>query len=65
MWLAVVGASPLCWETTWGLYMVVRLQPLLEIRASSPLEVKEPGGELDVGMGEQVHTMSQRLPEEK
>ncbi len=51
--LAVVGASQLCWENTWGLYLVVRLQPLLENCASSPLEMWEPGGGLAVGMEEQ------------
>jgi hypothetical protein len=49
----------------WGLDLVVRLQPPLEARASSPLEVKDPGSELDVGLGEQARTMTQRFPEEK
>jgi hypothetical protein len=63
-WL-LVGVLQLCWETIWGLYSVVRLQPPLEIRGSSPLEVKEPGSELDIGMMEQAHAMIQRFPEEK
>jgi hypothetical protein len=49
----------------WGLYSVVELQLPLETRATSPLKVKEPGGGLDVGMGEQEHAMTQRFPEEK
>ncbi len=32
---------------------------------SSPLEVKEPGSGLDIGIGEQAHAMTQRFPEEK
>ena len=56
--LAAVGASQLCWETMWGLDLVVSLQPLLETRASSLFKVKEPGGELDVGLGKQVRTMT-------
>ncbi len=64
-WLAVVGALLLCWETTWGLDSVVRLQLPLETYASSPFEVKEPGTELDVGLGEQACTMTQRFPEEE
>ncbi len=39
--------------------------PPLETHASSPLEVKELGSGLDVGMGEQACTMTQRFPEEK
>ncbi len=51
--------------TMWGLYSVVRSQPPLETCARSPLEMREPGSGLAVGMGEQAHAMTQRFLEEK
>jgi hypothetical protein len=48
-----------------GLVLGGKVATSLETCVSSPLEMREPGGGLDVGMGEQAHTMTQRFLEAK